>query len=87
MINSSSEKEILVVVSKLKQYIRSVSGMNTAGSVAPALSDTLRHLCDQAIEKAKSDGDQSITPEEFKDLMTMKKDKLKKKYYDRDLES
>ena len=61
----SSEKEILVVVSKLKQYIRSVSGMNTAGSVAPALSDTIRNLCDQAIEKAKTDGRKTVMDRDF----------------------
>jgi len=60
MDDSQGEKEILVVVSKLKQYIRSVSGMNTAGNVAPALSDTIRKLCDQAIEKAKTDGRKTV---------------------------
>lgn len=65
MSKSHSEKEILVVVSKLKKYIRSVSGMNTAGSVAPALSDTIRHLCDQAIEKARSDGRKTIMGRDF----------------------
>ncbi len=65
MNNSHGEKEILVIVSKLKKYIRSVSGMNTAGSVAPALSDTIRHLCDQAIEKARSDGRKTIMDRDF----------------------
>jgi len=65
MNNSHSEKEILVVVSKLKKYIRSVSGMNTAGNVAPALSDIIRHLCDQAIEKAKTDGRKTIMDRDF----------------------
>ena len=65
MNNSHSEKEILVVVSKVKKYIRSVSGMNTAGSVAPALSDIIRHLCDQAIEKAKTDGRKTIMDRDF----------------------
>ena len=65
MSNSDSEKEILVVVSKLKNYIRSMSGMNTAGSVAPALSDIIRHLCDQAIEKAKTDGRKTIMDRDF----------------------
>ena len=60
MDDSQGEKEILVVVSKLKQYIRSVSGMNTAGNVAPALSETVRKLCDQAIEKAKTDGRKTV---------------------------
>ena len=65
MDDSQGEKEILVVVSKLKQYIRSVSGMNTAGNVAPALSDTVRKLCDQAIEKAKTDGRKTVMDRNF----------------------
>ena len=65
MNGSQGEKEILVVVSKLKQYIRSVSGMNTAGNVAPALSDTIRKLCDQAIEKAKTDGRKTVMDRDF----------------------
>jgi len=65
MNNSHGEEEILVVVSKLKQYIRSVSGMNTAGNVAPALSDNIRKLCDQAIEKAKTDGRKTVMDRDF----------------------
>ena len=65
MNNSHGEEEILVVVSKLKQYIRSVSGMNTAGNVATALSDTIRKLCDQAIEKAKTDGRKTVMDRDF----------------------
>ena len=65
MNGSQGKKEILVVVSKLKQYIRSVSGMNTAGNVAPALSETVRKLCDQAIEKAKTDGRKTVMDRDF----------------------
>jgi hypothetical protein len=61
----SSEKEILVVVSKLKNYIRSASGMNTAGSVAPKLSDIICTLCDQAIEKARADGRKTVMDRDF----------------------
>ncbi|MGD2124475.1 MAG: hypothetical protein PVG99_00255 [Desulfobacteraceae bacterium] len=64
-MSSHGEKEVLVVVSKLKKYIRSVSGMNTAGNVAPALSDTIRNLCDQAIEKAKADGRKTVMDRDF----------------------
>ncbi|GAN32657.1 MAG: hypothetical protein DYG83_01840 [Candidatus Brocadia sp. AMX2] len=60
-----SEKEILVVVSKLKNYIRSTSGMNTASNVAEILSDTIRRLCDQAIEKAKTDGRKTVMERDF----------------------
>lgn len=65
MNGSQGEKEILVVVSKLKQYIRSVSGMNTAGNVAPVLSDAIRKLCDQAIEKAKTDSRKTVMDRDF----------------------
>lgn len=61
----SNEKEILVVVSKLKTYIRSASGMSTAGNVAPALSDAIRRLCDQAIAKARSDGRKTVMDRDF----------------------
>ncbi len=60
MNNSDTEKEIMVTVSKVKKYIRSASGMNTAASVAPALSDAIRQLCDQAIEKARNDGRKTV---------------------------
>jgi len=65
MDNSNSEKEILVVISKLKKYIRSVSGMNTAGNVAPAVSGVIRNLCDQAIEKAKTDRRKTVMDRDF----------------------
>jgi histone H3/H4 len=57
--------EVLVVVSKLKNHIRNVSGMNTAGSVAPALSDIVRKLCDQAIERARADGRKTVMDRDF----------------------
>ncbi len=65
MNNSDTEKEIMVTVSKVKKYIRSASGMNTAASVAPALSDAIRQLCDQAIEKARNDGRKTVMDRDF----------------------
>jgi histone H3/H4 len=65
MSDSNNEKEILVVVSKLKKYINSVSGMNTSGNVAPALSNNIRNLCNQAIEKAKADGRKTVMDRDF----------------------
>jgi histone H3/H4 len=60
-----SEKEVLVVVSKLKNYVRDASGFNTAGSVAPKLSDMIRTLCDEAIERARKDGRKTIMDRDF----------------------
>ncbi len=65
MNNSDTEKEIMVTVSKVKKYIRSASGMNTAASVAPALSDAIRQLCDQAIENAKKNGRKTVMDKDF----------------------
>lgn len=60
-----ADKEVLIVVSKLKNYIRERSEMNTAGNVAPALSDIVRNLCDQAIERARADGRKTVKDRDF----------------------
>jgi hypothetical protein len=45
--------EILVVASRLKAYVRSVSGYNTSDSVLPVLSAALRKICDESVENAR----------------------------------
>jgi len=65
MTDGEGKKEVLVVVSKLKSYIRSKSGMNTASSVAEALSDKVRALCDAAMEHAKQDGRKTVMDRDF----------------------
>lgn len=60
-----SEKEILVVVSKLKNYIRAQSEMNTSGSVAEVISDRIREMCNRAIEAAKNDGRKTVMDRDF----------------------
>ncbi|MBD3237597.1 MAG: hypothetical protein GF330_12905 [Candidatus Eisenbacteria bacterium] len=61
----ADEKEVLVVISKLKAYVRNASGMNTAGNVAPALSDIIRQHCDRAIERARADGRKTVMDRDF----------------------
>lgn len=65
MTDGSTQKEVLVVVSKLKNYIREASGMNTSGAVADVLSDMVRTLCDEAIERAKNDGRKTVMDRDF----------------------
>jgi histone H3/H4 len=60
-----SDNEVLVVVSKLKTYIKGASGMNTAGNVSPHLSAKVRQMCDNAIEKARSDGRKTVMDRDF----------------------
>lgn len=57
--------EVLVVASKLKNYIRDKSGFNTSAAVMPALSAKIRVLCDQAIERAKSEGRKTVMDRDF----------------------
>ena len=65
MNEPQGEKEVLLVVSKLKNYIRSTAGMSTAANVAPKLSDIIRGICDQAIEKAKGEGRKTVMDRDF----------------------
>ena len=50
-----AEREMLIVVSKMKKYIKDRSGMNCGDSVAELLSDHVRALCDDAIRAAARD--------------------------------
>jgi hypothetical protein len=62
----SDAREVLIVVSKLKKYIRARSGMNTSDAVVPVLSDHLRRLCDEAIANATRDGRKTVMDRDFK---------------------
>jgi len=50
-----ADRDILIVVSKLKKYIKDRSGMNCSDAVAEALSDHVRALADESIRAAGRD--------------------------------
>jgi hypothetical protein len=52
---AEAEADVLIVVSKMKKYIRDRSGMNTSDAVADALSAHVRAICDEAIRNAAAD--------------------------------
>jgi hypothetical protein len=56
----ADDKDILVVVSKLKKYIRDRSGMNTSDNVMPMLSDHLRWVADLCIQAARDAGRKTV---------------------------
>lgn len=58
-------KEVLVVVSKLKKYVKDKAGLNTSASVAERLTDKIRALTDEAIENAQRDGRKTIMDRDF----------------------
>jgi histone H3/H4 len=61
----SDNKEVLVVASKVKAYIKEAGDMKTSGAVLEVLSDRLRSLCDGAIESARSDGRKTVLDRDF----------------------
>jgi histone H3/H4 len=62
---SESETDVLIVVSKLKKYVRDRSGMNTSDSVVQVLSDHVRALCREAIRQAGQDGRRTVLDRDF----------------------
>ena len=59
-LSSAFEREVLIVVSKMKKYIKDRSGMNTSDAVAEALGDHVRAVCDQAIHAAAADNRKTV---------------------------
>jgi hypothetical protein len=57
--------EVLIIASKLKQYVRARSGMNTSDSVMEVLSRRVRALCDDAILRARDDGRKTLMDRDF----------------------
>jgi histone H3/H4 len=54
-LNEVTDRDILIVVSKMKKYIKERSGMNCSDAVAEMLSDHVRVLCDDCIRAAARD--------------------------------
>lgn len=52
--------DLLVVASKIKKYIKEKSQMSTSASTLVALTEIIKSVCDQAIEKAKGDGRKTV---------------------------
>jgi hypothetical protein len=58
-------KEVLVIASRLKDYIRTRYGMNTSDGVLEPLSDALRRLADRAVMNARDDGRKTLLDRDF----------------------
>ena len=52
--------EVLIVASRLKEYIRARSGFNTSDRVLSPLSDIVRGVCDEAIRNASREGRMTV---------------------------
>jgi len=58
-------RDILIVASKLKKYIKARSGMNTSDAVMQVLSDHVRKLCDLAIRSAGEHERKTVLDRDF----------------------
>ncbi len=52
--------EVLIVASRLKDYVRERSGFNTSDRVLEPLSKIVRRVCDEAIRNAVRDGRKTV---------------------------
>lgn len=62
-------KEVLIVVSKLKAYVKARSGMSTSDGAMDVLSAHLRKLCDEAIRHAGTAGRKTVMDRDFEAVL------------------
>lgn len=62
---AAAPQEVLIIASRLKEYIQVRSDFNTSASVMDVLSDHVRILCDRAIENARADGRKTVMDRDF----------------------
>ncbi len=58
-------REVLIVASRLKHFIRETWGFNTSEGVLEPLSEEVRRLCMKAVERAKEDGRKTVLDRDF----------------------
>ena len=58
-------RDVLIVASKLKAYVKAKYDLNTSGNVMEALSDILRYEADKACEKAIAEGRKTLMDRDF----------------------
>jgi hypothetical protein len=58
-------REVLIVASKLKAYVRERSDMNTSDRVFEVLSDEVRRLADRAIDEARRNERKTVLDRDF----------------------
>jgi len=57
-------EETLIVVSKVKDYIKA-KGCQTAGDSISALSEEVRKVLDRAVERVQANGRQTVKPQDI----------------------
>lgn len=63
--NASVPRDVLIIASRLKEYIQARGDMNTSGNVMEVLSDQVRVICDRAMDNARADGRKTVMDRDF----------------------
>lgn len=74
-VNSSKQpipKDVLIIASRLKDYIQARGDMNTSGNVMDVLSDHVRIITDRAIDQARAEGRKTVMDRDFSFLKNLK---------------
>jgi histone H3/H4 len=58
--DAQGSAQVLIVASRLKEYVRARSGLNTSDGVLSPLSEIVRRVCDDAIRNAARDGRKTV---------------------------
>lgn len=61
-------REVLIIASRLKDYVRARSGYNTSDRVLEPLSEIVRKVCDDAIASASREGRKTVLDRDLPDL-------------------
>ncbi len=68
----SSPQEVLVIASRIKDYIQAHADYNTSGGVMDVLSEHLRNICDRGIDNARADGRKTVMDRDFSFLKNLR---------------
>ncbi|MFT5686811.1 MAG: hypothetical protein ACI8RZ_007768 [Myxococcota bacterium] len=63
---TDEERDILIVASRLKKYIKDQADMSTSADALEALSDIVRRECRMAIQEAKASGRRTVKGRDFR---------------------
>jgi histone H3/H4 len=58
--DARAPEEVLIVASRLKEYIRASAGYKTSERVLDPLSDIVREVADEAVRNARADGRMTV---------------------------
>jgi hypothetical protein len=64
-IKEEIPEDILIVASKLKQYVKTKYDLSTSAGVFDRLSDIVRQVTDEACRKAKSEGRKTLMDRDY----------------------